>query len=204
MRKKAFTLMEIIVVLAIMAVILGLGINMFISMSKSTTMTEATGDVISILKETQNMAKNNNLPKTETAMLKAQSVYYYVVEFKSSATSPYGNINRYLFRKKSGVWDTSPTNPIQTESGIKSKALSNIVNYQKDTSECSYVMFENLTGRIFVSKGNTQATLNAENTYNEPTTDCKLTVNLATDSNFKKQIYINAANGTFGIVGETK
>jgi len=202
MKDKAtgFTLFEIIIVLAIIGAILGIGIYTMSQMYKSTQLSEAAGDVLSILKETQNMAKNNTIPKVvPSGVDKANSVFYFVLEFTNSASAPYGNINRYTYARKNGVW--SPTTALDTKSNLKSRLINSGVNYSKTSGECKFVMFEALSGDMKVY-ASTSTIVPIDLIYNSTLNECKISVSLANETTVK-YLYINAGKGNFGIEGET-
>jgi len=196
-RIRGFTLIEIVVVLTITGAILALGFVGFMNYSKSSNLSGATSNVVSIIGETQSMAKNNVLPISETSESAVNYTYYYLLEFKTniSATS----INRYIFKKsKSNVWITTP---VSTEQDIQIKLLDK-AEYGGIGNECTYVLFESMTGKIFLYK-QLSATLipPIENIYKSTILNCDLTVKLA-DENLSKKVFVNAENSNFGIKNE--
>ena len=185
---NGFTLLEIMVVLAIFAVLFGLGVVAYTNYLRSSMLNEASNQVITVLKETQNMAKNNTLPKNQDASARLQNKYYYVIEFKDN------NIVRYLLSLNNvGKWGT-----VAMESKLKLDVPIKSASYGKSNTECSLIMFEMLTGKLHVWKAPAQIpTIAGTNLINSSQTSCDLTVYVPDDI-YSKIITVNASEGNFG------
>src|SRR3972149_11416470 len=67
MKKTAFTLVELLVVMAIIGAMLAMGIYAMVQFRRTIQLQQATSQILGIIKETQNLAKNNTLAKDVTA-----------------------------------------------------------------------------------------------------------------------------------------
>ena len=202
----AFTLIEIIVVLVIFSSILGLGLVAFTSYSRTSVLTEATGDVVAVLKETQNMAKNNSIPKpTGTpGQDNLDSIYYYLLEITNTpGSSPRGVINRYLYTRVNNGISYSFGNVLDTETAIQSKLIGSVTYGSGSATQPICVLFEALTGKIWVMQASptcdTQAIVNQ--VFTNGTTQLTVKVNIPNNTLFKT-VYINPVEGNFGVLGE--
>jgi prepilin-type N-terminal cleavage/methylation domain-containing protein len=200
-RLNGFTLIELIVVMAIFASIVGFGIVSFSNANKSSTVSEAAGDLISIIKETQNLAKNNSLPNSVNSLEKARTIYYYVLTVEGSSVAPYGKVTRYLFGKTDGEWNT---NININEGNIKSKIFTNI-NYEfnVESNGCKSIIFENLTGRMQAYNDRITDVASMIRGYGEDNVSrCEFIVKIFGDDAYKKTVYVDVQNSTYGIKGE--
>jgi prepilin-type N-terminal cleavage/methylation domain-containing protein len=201
-RLNGFTLVELIIVMALFAAIVGIGITSFSNANKSSTVSEAAGDLASIIKETQNLAKNNSLPNSLNTSQKAKTIFYYVLTIEGNTVAPYGKINRYIFGKTDDVWNTDI---FINEGNIKSKIFTNI-NYEWNVlgNVCKSIIFENLTGKMkaYSNPITNVATMSQGYSAYPPIDRCEFIVKIYGDDNYKKTVYVDLENNTYGIKGE--
>jgi prepilin-type N-terminal cleavage/methylation domain-containing protein len=200
-RQKGFTLVELVVVLAIFAAIVGGGILSFSNANKSSTVSEAAGDLVSVIKETQNLAKNNSLPRSADSLQKARTIYYYVLTIEGGTVAPYGKVSRYLFGKTDGEWNTDIN---VSEGNLKSKIFTNI-NYEWNVvgNGCKSIIFENLTGKMkaYNNPITNVATMSQGYSAN-PINRCEFIVKMYDDDAYIKTVYVDLENSSYGIKGE--
>ena len=185
MRKlTAFTILELIIVLAIVGLVSGLAIYGFLTFRAIVETRQAVNEVITVTKETRNLAKNNVLPKTANTDL---YYYAYVLTFDEA-----NNLNRYLCtRPKVGapVW----TCPVATQEKLKS-SLYKQINYSLVlNSSCHRILFENLTGDMLISK---------RKNYTFADADCILKLTHNRQPGAVYEVFFNGTSNTYGLVNE--
>jgi len=195
-RKKAFTLVELMVVMVITGVILALGIISYKNFSDSASLTEATGNVVTILQQTQSMARNNETPKNGTTISvndKISKTFYYLLVFNNDTSG--GHISRlvYMYSKASL---SNPWQVVSTENDLELK-LSGLFNYGNVTGDCKQILFEGLTGKIMASISINYDSV--DKVYSDLTTSCNITVNPVGTASSNKIIYVNVSLGNYGI-----
>lgn len=190
-----FSLIEILAVMVIMGVLMALGFAAFTSFSRNTTVSEATGNALSILQETQSMAKNNSLPSSVLPQDKVNSVFYYMVEFKHSSGK--GVINRYLYKMDVALGQYGLVgNP---ENNLQSNLNGTIVYHDGETS-C--VVFEAVSGKLWAAVARATSCQINSVLADGKTSNLEISVGLD-DTDLSKVIYIDTANNTFSLQDET-
>lgn len=190
-----FSLIEILAVMVIMGLLMALGFAAFTSFSRNTTVSEATGNALSILQETQSMAKNNSLPSSVTPQDKVNSVFYYMVEFKN--LSGKGVINRYLYKMDVtfGLYSLVGNSENNLQTGLAETIIYN-------DGETSCVVFEGVSGKLWAAMASTSACSISYTLANGKTSNLEVSVGLE-DTDLSKIIYIDTANNSFGVQDES-
>lgn len=137
--RKGFTLVELLVVLAIVGLVSGLGIWGMSAFQRAVTLQQAVDEVIAVAKETRNRAENNVLEVTNTD---DEKIYAYRLNFQGN------DLVRALYSYNNGTWEE--------ESGTQRSEKSVIfedIQYGIANNGCQAVLFENLTGDMKVDLG---------------------------------------------------
>lgn len=146
MKKKAFSLIEILVVLLIISGLIGIGIYSMLQLRRVLEADQATKEFITIIKETKNLAKNNSINfEADKSQLLTHNFGYKLI-FKDET------IYRALCKKSfDGTWNQAICDtPIE----LKSSRYGNIL-LQTINNNCNEVIFENLTEKMYFITNNT-------------------------------------------------
>ena len=184
MRKKAFTLVELLVVMAIIGAMLAMGIYAMVQFRRTIQLQQATSQILGIIKETQNLAKNNTLAKDVTADPNFNNLSFgYFLVFKDF------NIYRTLGKRVQGPGQNWTIRDPLTTNGLKSDIFGDV---QIIPDNCYAVVFINLTGDIIIQQ--TQASI-----PQDLNTSCRLQIKHTQEAAFYKVISINIKNDTYKI-----
>ncbi len=147
---KAFSVIEILVVLAITAVLIGLSIFGMLQFRRVVEADQAVNDLVSVIKETKTRAKNNTVD-TKNGFVAADMIdhnYGYFLQFDSL------QVKRYTCKKprNQSVW--VPSTDCLTSNGekLKKESFSN-VGFD-NLAVCDGILIENLTEKVIVYIGN--------------------------------------------------
>ncbi|KXK26584.1 MAG: hypothetical protein TR69_WS6001000590 [candidate division WS6 bacterium OLB20] len=161
MKLPAFSLFELLIVMAIIGLTATLAIFGFVSFQRTVTFSQSVNEVLSVIKETRNLAKSNTLPKDivlNTTNTQTR-VYAYNLSFRNN------QLTRSLCYRTIGATDTSWTCEPSTAEQLKSSIYGDI-EYVLSGGGCYDVLFESLTGDM---KASTQATTGNRISYSEVT-----------------------------------
>lgn len=179
--------------MAIIAVVAVLGIAGFTSFRRSIQFTESINEVLAVVKETRNQAKNNVLPKEIVANSNrlgggVELLYAYNLNFQNNT------MTRVLCNRASGTTSQSWTCDSSTAEDLKSQAIFGQIDYDVSASDaCRDVLFENLTGDMKVRR------ISGVATYQEQ--DCSILVRQQESGN-TREIEFDAVSNTFKLIGE--
>lgn len=145
---KAFSVLEILIVLLIIGALIGLGVYSLLQLRRVLEADQATKDFISIIKETKNLAKNNSINEdTDKARLLTHNFGYKLL-FNNNT------ISRALCRKPFGyAWDSASV-LCDEAINLKNSRYGNIL-LEPIANNCNAVIFENLTEKMFLLRDNT-------------------------------------------------
>ncbi|HLD03307.1 MAG TPA: prepilin-type N-terminal cleavage/methylation domain-containing protein [Candidatus Dojkabacteria bacterium] len=184
MKKTAFTLVELLVVMAIIGAMLAMGIYAMVQFRRTIQLQQATSQILGIIKETQNLAKNNTLEKNVVADANFDKYSFgYFLVFKDF------NIYRALGQRLQGpgeVWRIRGSLPA---TGLKSDIFAEV---QIKPVNCYAVVFINLTGDIIIQQ-------TAANVPQDIDTSCRLQIQHTQEAAIYKVIDINIINDTYKI-----
>lgn len=192
MRFKAFTIIELVVVLGIIGLVGTLGIYGMVTFRRVVQTREAANELIGVAKETRNMAKNNTITKDADT---DNYVYAWSLTFDETSNQ----LKRYLCRQPIGtstptVW-TCPATTGATVQPLKSVIFSD-VNYDlTQANSCKRIIFENLTGDLLAS-----VTTNTNN-YSY-TGECRLRLTHRESPQASVGVFFNPLNNTFGLTSD--
>jgi len=139
---KAFTMIELLVVLSIIGIIFALIISGMFGVQRAIQVQLAIEEVMAVLKETRSLAENNTLTATEIG--NTDLIYGFHISFAGNDM----NRKKCLFDEGVGVWDCSAG----IDQSQKSKSLGDIEYFIDPSPRCNFI-FENLSGDIFVDNG---------------------------------------------------
>lgn len=185
----AFTFIEILLAGVIVMVLTGLGVAAMLGFRSSVLVDQASTDLLSALRSTQNMARNSVSSSKIAADMgwasytKSQlQVDAYALEIRSD-----NYILHYcLANAGSGKYNCSGVE----NTNIRTASLQEIT-LSKSATNCNYIVFERLTGNIvsqvdavdtYANTGNCSITLN----YNGSSTQRVITVDFS-QNNFATQ-----------------
>lgn len=179
--------------MGIFAIVAVLGIFGFVSFRVVVQTRQALTEVISVAKETKNLAKNNVLPKdvkTNVQLNTNSYLFGYAITFDEG--TPAGNdIKRYLCRRAIGSVDTSWTCPVPgtTAESLKSGIFSQLKFNVTNGNNCKRIIFENLTGDLKTTK--------AANFTSFSETNCPVVMNHSSQPASDYVVNFNALNNSF-------
>lgn len=149
LKKPAFTLLELLVVMGVIAMMTGMGIYGLTRFQANTQVQTVTTDTLTLLRTVQNNAKNSiSFATTPTANDICSSnnncvADYYAVTFSSSDYQVFAC-------QKSG---SNITCPSQNNLNIQSVTYPDIT-FSYEGTGCNYIAFQRLSGDIIDVQGN--------------------------------------------------
>lgn len=180
---RGFTLLEILISMAILGTLAVLGIWGILTLRRSVELQQSTNDLVSVIKETRSTAKNNTITKNVDT---DNYIYGYVLEFTPNS------IQRFLCAKDINslvdVW-----NCITPGEQIIADFLYTQINVvTSGSAQCKKILFENLTGEIRI--------ITATPTASTPFSDgyCEIDLIHKQNSN-KKTVFVDSIKNSFGI-----
>lgn len=154
--KKAFSLIELIVVFGVLAVIMGLGISGLISFRNNLDLNSFYTDIQLAIKTAQNNARNSRDINDTSARQDAESAEYYLLQFtivtsgsKRNRTTNYDYFLSYLKDLNNGSLITEMPN--QSISNLTSNYISFAFSENSSSlsaTDCYNIGFKRLTGDI--------------------------------------------------------
>lgn len=173
--KKGFTMLEILVVLAIVGMLFGLGTAGLLRLKDTMNAEQGLNDITSFLKSEKNKANINVISES----LKANAIYSnlrnYIFGTKLTFILDNSSLVMYkttCWRSPTASWDFSnniqcinPSGSIKSIGGI----MFNTTGIDP-TLTCSEVIFENLTEKIILKGGKSKCSINiiTDNYKNPP------------------------------------
>lgn len=181
--KKAYTLVEILVVMVIVGVLTAMGVYAYNYFKKVVEINQSINSVASSIKETKNFAKNNSI----TGDVPAPDLLNKKLAYKIDV------VNNTLRRSFCSIpitqnWDDS--NLIVScyasykDIDLKQKLHDNVV-FTAISGQCDNIIFENLTGKIIFRSGNSALIAKS----------CSIKVSYLNDNILSKIIIIDGING---------
>jgi len=161
--KPAFTLVEILVVLAIIAMLLGAAVNGLGQLRGNMEAEQATVQLMSYLQQQQNQAKNNvidynNLPPAVSSGISNKALAT-VIHFDSTTPSNVKIQQEYCWKDlgSAATWIAAITtgkcttaSDIPSIAGVTYTSLTpSPVPVPALSNPCKYVVFENLTEQVY-------------------------------------------------------
>ena len=138
LRKNAFTLLEILVVMAILAILLFMMVRVISAFRRNVEVQQASEQIVAGINQTKNFSVNNILPDDVT--LRTDSIYAY----KLTPSAENDNIVRTICGQSviSSSWECSPSASISdSEQYLVSDYVDNIV---LTTEGCQSMLLVNL------------------------------------------------------------
>ncbi len=178
--KKAFTLLEILIVMTIIGLLIAIGTGGLLVLRENTEAEQATNEVLALLKETQTKAKNNTIPfshNEDPAQFAAAKNRNYAFIITSATVDGRLILQRRICWKPITTPETSwnsialtTTNCTTTDDLIPPRfqniELENAGTYGVPVNPAcpltppSAIVFENLTGKIFSKTDSSESPLN--------------------------------------------
>ena len=145
MKVPALTLVEMLIVMAIIGLLLGLGVAGMVRLQASMTAEQATNQLISILKAEKNKVKNNVM---DTNFIFSSSPDKFSNVFGTRFQIEGGAITKTIcYRVFDHEWD-SPFVCSSNDENISSAGITNL-----SSVNCTDVIFENLTEKVYLFNG---------------------------------------------------
>lgn len=142
---KAFTLVELLIVMAIIGMATALGIAGMISFRRAVLLQQSSEEFLTTLKETRSFAENNVLPFAANSSSK---IYAYSIIFKGGNN---GKLERRLCsldtNTPGATWLCSPNG-----TNLKSDAFNDMEYVLNRPLGCEEILIENLTGDILIKR----------------------------------------------------
>jgi len=185
MRLKAFSLLEMIIVLAILAILMGLGWSGLINFRSTAEMQNAYSELVSVIKSEQNKAKNS-VSSTSTGT----TPYYYALFF---ANNKYYAFNCAKPSSSSGITRCTK------DTTVTFRQLPADIKINPD-SRCAGLGFEILNGKfVAFTLANTGSldTINSFDTVYESTGTCNIKIDhdlISTEKTIEINLDINSIN----------
>lgn len=175
--KKGFTLLEILVVMAIISILLYMLVRVMANFRRTVELQQASDLIISSINETKNFSANNVLP--DGLIRDDKNIYAYRLVPQSN------NIERKICQKisTSTIWDCSVSSKIDKLLNIN----NNKIILTPDS--CDSILLINLINDWQI--GNT-------GTYNTDTT-CKIEMSHQEDPDIFRKFVFNGAKNTFEV-----
>lgn len=178
-RKLAgFTILELIVSLAVGALLLGLGLAGFVYFQRSTIFNQARNDYTLVLRDTQNKARNS-VSYNSSAPLTSQVLGYAIFIVSNNAQVRYCVAGSGTNLNCNGIIGNSLTPQFANQLFISPQA------------SCQRIFFERVTGAMY--------SLNVAGSEFSKSTpaNCSVTLQHSQDSGLIRLFQFNFANGTF-------
>ncbi len=178
--KKAYTIIEVLVVMSIITVLMTLALLGLTELRRVLDADQATKDILSQIKETKNFAKNNNVSQETNRKNLINRQYGYRLQFID------GTIKRSLCNKEfSANWSSAIcTTPID----LKLSSYKNI-RLQQANANCNTVIFENLTEKVEFLQNNIISNIET----------CVIEIRLIdTDTKYRDLVF-NRINGEYSV-----
>jgi len=180
--KKAFSLLELIVAMGVIAVIMGLGITGLVSLRTTVELQGAYSEFVENLKSLQNQGKNST-----SGSLGSNSVPFMYGIFFTSTGYAFGNCDKPTSNQGSCFIDSSLA---------KVNTLNkNVLITSTDPSNCSGIAFVRLPGTNINVDPIIAINSNGSYNINNPILKCVYTIKHS-QNNTIKTITINLKNGT--------
>ncbi len=150
MRGRGFTLIEVAIVLAILAIVLGIGVPTFQNLIDKNRLTTALNQVEADLRKAQAMAKASGA-NYEVLFIPGQSVYYIYEHYSTSTarlkeklTLP-GGVKIYA--------NTAPANKIIYHAAYEeSEVTGGTITFKSPKGKLGKVIVASITGRIRIEQ----------------------------------------------------
>jgi type II secretory pathway pseudopilin PulG len=175
--KKAYTILELLIVMGIVSVTVALSIYGMLQFRRLAEADQAVTDIVSSIKETKNRAKNNTIDTKNNLDLSilVKNNFGYLLKFDTD------QVTRYTCTKlRTATWNAiSTTQCITNKEELKKSSFSNI-GFESATPGCDGFLLENLTEKISITN---------VNVINAGITACTINVILKDDSNAVTKIF---------------
>lgn len=176
--KKGYTIIEVLIVLAIIGVLLALSMAGLTQLNRVLQADQASKDFISIIKETKNFAKNNNVSQETDRTKLLTHQFGYKLDFSG------GTIKRSLCNKVYGASWQGASCPDAID--LKPQTYSNIIF---KVVNCDAVIFENLTETVAFMYSGLETSINK----------CEIDIRFADDNSLYRVLTFNSLNGDYSI-----
>jgi prepilin-type N-terminal cleavage/methylation domain-containing protein len=185
-RLPAFTLIELIAVLAIMAIVTGISLQAMLVFRQTVQFQQAESDFISALRTTQNRARNS----VSSAALLAQGVPLIEAGVDGYALFFRGNnySMRYCTRVSAIRYDCLGVE----QPNLKAGEFSDVGVISTDTNKCSGILFTRLNADILA--------LGSEIGDTSNTGTCTVIINHAINPFLQRQIQIDLVNNNIDVL----
>lgn len=184
-KNKAFSLVEIMIVLAIIGVLMGLGIYAMTQLRRTLEADQAVQDFSSIIKETEARAKNNTVPNGTAKSQLISNNYGYLLKFSEAE----GIVRWVCHKALSDGWQ-DVVNDIETKCEARESLIAaSYGNIKMKPDNCNSVIIENLTERMYFFDNSTGVI-----------GDCEVTVNLSNPSEYFRTLVFYDGNDSFAFI----
>lgn len=160
--KNGFTLLEVLIVMAIIGILIALGARGMIIWRENTEASQATEEILAAFKEIQTKAKNNTIPfehidnQVEFAQVNSRNYGFMIT---TDSIKGHNLIYRICWKDLSNGWDAAICSNINTQKLIPQRYSNITINlfpglYVDTPCEIDKgIIIENLTGKIIDKYG---------------------------------------------------